>query len=69
MKDIRYLEKILWKFCDEKPENYEKVLADETPYPVDRETYDHTILTMQKYISKIRAPITEKKRLKYSLLK
>jgi len=23
----RYLEKIIWKLCDEKPENYEKVLA------------------------------------------
>lgn len=25
----RYLEKILWKLCDEKPENYEKLLATE----------------------------------------
>jgi hypothetical protein len=25
----KYLEKILWKLCDEKPENYEKLLATE----------------------------------------
>ena len=95
----RYLEKILWKLCDDKPENYEKLLAtegvgpktmralslvaevlygakpsyedparysfahggkDATPYPVDRPTYDNSIMAMKKYVEKIRVPISEK---------
>ncbi len=90
----KYLEKILWKLCDEKPENYEKLLAtggvgpktiralalvsemiygatpsyedparysfafggkDGTPYPVDRGTYDATLQSVKKYVSKIRS--------------
>ncbi|MBI4708899.1 MAG: DUF763 domain-containing protein [Candidatus Portnoybacteria bacterium] len=95
----RYLQKILWQVCEQKPENYEKLLAskgvgpktiralalvaevlygakpsyedparysfahggkDGTPYPVDRETYDKTIETMEKYISQTKLPFSEK---------
>lgn len=98
----KYLEKILWKVCEQKPENYEKLLAisgvgpktmralalvgeviygakpsyedparfsfahggkDATPYPVDRLTYDKTIETMRRYISKMDISISEKKKL------
>ena len=89
----KYLEKILWKLCDERPTNYEKLLAtegvgpktiralalvgevmygaqpsyedparysfahggkDETPYPVDRETYDESISHIKRYADKLR---------------
>ena len=88
-----YLKKILWKLCDEKPENYERLLAtpgvgsktvralalvgeiiwgaapsyrdparysfahggkDETPFPIDRETYDRTIAHIRRYVQKLR---------------
>lgn len=88
----KYLEKILWRLCDQKPENYEKLLAtpgvgpktiralalvaeviygakpsyedparysfahggkDETPYPVDTQTYDQTIQKL-KSLTKIK---------------
>lgn len=89
----QYLEKILWKLCDEQPESYEKLLAtegvgpktiralalvseviygadpsyedparysfahggkDETPYPVDRKTYDESISHIKKYTAKLK---------------
>ncbi len=98
----KYLEKILWKLCDEKPENYEKLLSkegvgpktvralslvseviygaqpsyedparysfahggkDETPYPVDRDTYDKTIGVMKHYVQKARLPFVEKQKM------
>ncbi len=98
----KYLEKILWKLCDEKPENYEKLLSkegvgpktvralslvseviygaqpsyedparysfahggkDETPYPVDRDTYDKTIGVMKHYVQKARLPLIEKQKM------
>ncbi|MDD5711021.1 MAG: DUF763 domain-containing protein [Candidatus Colwellbacteria bacterium] len=90
----QYLEKILWKLCDEQPESYEKLLAtegvgpktiralalvseviygadpsyedparysfahggkDETPYPVDRKTYDESISHIKRYAEKLKA--------------
>ena len=89
----QYLERILWKLCDEQPESYEKLLAtegvgpktiralalvseviyganpsyedparysfahggkDETPYPVDRKTYDESISHIKKYAAKLK---------------
>jgi hypothetical protein len=98
----RYLEKILAKICDKKPESYENLLAEEgvgpktiralalvseviygakpsyedparysfahggkdaTPYPVDRRTYDQTIETMKKVVSKTKINLFEKQRI------
>jgi hypothetical protein len=98
----RYLERILARICDSKPENYEKLLSlrgvgpktvralalvaeiiygakpsyedparysfshggkDATPYPVDRTTYDFTIDTMKKFVSRTRLPFTEKRKI------
>ena len=89
--ESKYLQKIFWKLCDEKPENYEKLLAtegvgpktmralalvaemiygakpsyedparysfafggkDDTPYPIDRQTYDRTIKTLKNYLGR-----------------
>ena len=89
----KYLEKILWKLCDEKPKNYEELVSkagvgpktvralalvaeiiygakpsyedparysfahggkDGTPYPVDRVTYDRTIESIKRYVSRSR---------------
>lgn len=102
----KYLEKILWKLTDEKPESYEKLLAiegvgpktiralalvaeiiygadpsyedparysfahggkDETPFPIDRPTYDKTISLMKKYVEKMRLPFVEKVKLQQKL--
>lgn len=95
----KYLEKILSKVTDIKPDNYEKLLAiegvgpktmralalvsevvygaapsyedparygfahggkDETPYPVDRTTYDKTISVMQQFVAKTKFNPLEK---------
>jgi len=102
----KYLQKILWKVCGEKPQTYEKLLAlegvgpktmralalvaeviygakpsyedparysfahggkDATPYPVDRSTYDKTIETMKKYVTKSKIPFSQKERALRSL--
>lgn len=102
----KYLEKILRKLCDNKPENYEKLLStpgvgpktvralalvgeviygarpsyedparysfayggkDETPYPVDRFTYDQTISAMKRYVAKTKLSFSEKNRINNSL--
>ncbi len=98
----KYLQKILWKVCDEKPETYENLLAtrgvgpktiralalvaeviygakpsyedparysfahggkDETPYPVDRITFDQSIETMRRFVEKTRISSLEKRRI------
>jgi len=98
----KYLQKILWKVCDEKPETYEKLLAtrgvgpktmralalvaeviygakpsyedparysfahggkDETPYPVDRITFDQSIETMRRFVEKTRISPFEKRKI------
>ena len=97
----KYLQKILWRLCDQKPKNYEKLLAkdgvgpktiraltlvaevlygakpsykdparysfahggkDNTPYPIDRTTYNKTIETMREYVKKSRIPTSDKDR-------
>ena len=95
----KYLEKILAKVADEKPESYEKLLAtegwrkdrralalvgeiiygaslsyedparysfahggkDATPYPVDRKTYDETIMMSGRAVRKTRLPLCGQK--------
>ncbi len=42
---------------------------DGTPYPVDRQTYDQTIYTMQKYVAKTRLPFSEKQKMSTRLAK
>ncbi len=98
----KYLEKILHQLTDEKPENYENLLAtkgvgpktiralslvseiiygadasyedparysfahggkDATPYPVDKETYDKTITTLQEVVRKTRINSLEKEKI------
>ena len=97
----KYLEKILEKVTDEKPESYEKFVAtegvgaktvralalvgeiiygaapsyedparysfahggkDATPYPVDRQTYDHTIMMLGEAVRKTRLPLADKRK-------
>lgn len=97
----RYLEKILAKVTDEKPENYEKLVAtegvgaktvralaligeviygatpsyedparysfahggkDATPYPVDRRTYDQTIMMLGEAVRKTGLPSSDKQK-------
>jgi len=97
----KYLEKILAKVTDEKPENYERLLAtegvgaktmralalvgeviygakpsyedparysfahggkDATPYPVDRKTYDETIMMLGNAVRKTRLPLVDKQK-------
>jgi len=101
-----YLKKILWRLCDEKPENYERLLShsgvgpktiralalvseiiygakpsyedpsrysfahggkDGTPYFVDKKTYDITIETMKKYVSKMKIAPSESKQINKNL--
>ena len=96
-----YLEKILAKVTDERPENYERLLATEgvgaktvralalvgeiiygaapsyedparysfahggkdvTPYPVDRSTYDRTIMMLGEAVRKTRLPPADKRK-------
>ena len=103
----KYLEKILYKVCETKPENYERLVSlegvgpktvralslvseviygakpsyqdparysfahggkDATPYPVDRLTYDSTIGFFQKIISKLKIPLSEKRKLENRLV-
>ncbi len=98
----KYLEKILHQLTDEKPDNYENLLAtkgvgpktiralslvseiiygadasyedparysfahggkDATPYPVDKETYDKTITTLQEVVRKTRINPLEKEKI------
>ncbi|MCM8778153.1 MAG: DUF763 domain-containing protein, partial [Candidatus Omnitrophica bacterium] len=98
----RYLEKILWTVYQQKPENYEKLVAiagvgpktvralslvaeviygahpsykdparysfahggkDGTPYPVDRKTYDRTILFFSEVIKRMKVTPLEKEKL------
>jgi hypothetical protein len=98
----KYLEKILGKLTNERPKNYEGLLAtkgvgpktiralslvseliygadasyedparysfahggkDATPYPVDKETYDKTINTMQEVVRKTKINSTEKEKI------
>lgn len=98
----KYLEKILWIAAEQKPENYEKLLAlkgvgaktmralalvgeviyganpsyedpsrysfahggkDATPYPVDRATYDNTIMMMNRYVQKMKIQQSEKNKI------
>lgn len=40
---------------------------DATPYPVDRPTYDQTIETMKKYVSKMRIPFLTKRKISQRL--
>ncbi len=97
----KYLEKILAKVTDEKPESYEKFVAtegvgaktvralalvgeiiygaspsyedparysfahggkDATPYPVDRRTYDTTIMMLGEVVRKTRLPLADKRK-------
>ena len=97
----KYLEKVLAKVTDEKPESYEKLLAmegvgaktvralalvgeviygaapsyedparysfahggkDATPYPVDRTTYDETIMMLGRAVRKTRLPLADKQK-------
>ena len=98
----KYLEKILARITELKPQNYEQLVGikgvggktmralslvseiiygadpsyedparysfahggkDATPYPVDRPTYDQTIETMKKYVSKTRIPFFTKRKI------
>lgn len=95
----KYLDKILRKVADQKPDSYEKFVAiegvgpltvralslvaeviygappsyedparysfahggkDKIPYPVDKETYDTTIATLEHLVEKSRLPVAEK---------
>lgn len=95
----KYLQKILYQLCENKPKNYENLVAsygvgpktiralalvgeilygakpsyqdparysfahggkDATPYPIDRPTYDQTILVMKKLTEKMRVNYSDK---------
>ena len=97
----KYLEKVLAKVTDEKPESYEKLLAtqgvgaktvralalvgeiiygaapsyedparysfahggkDATPYPVDRKTYDETIMMLGRAVRKTKLSLVDKQK-------
>ncbi len=102
----KYLQRILWKACQQNPESYEKLLAmrgigpktiralslvseviygaepsyedparysfalggkDETPYPVDRETYDKTINFLKRMVNRMKISIPEKEKIMIKL--
>ncbi len=104
----KYLEKVLAKVADRKPESYEKFVAmegvgpktvralalvgeviygakpsyedparysvahggkDATPYPVDRKTYDETIMMLGNAVRKTRLSLSEKNRAVERLIK